>query len=206
MFFPQEFSFFDEFEEQTACAVAASALFRELAEKGCVDAADLDRMRQIEHKGDEIAHTVIDRLNRIFITPFDRDDIYSLTKEIDDISDMLLTIVRRVHVYKVQGQDPNLLEFAAVIEESVRAVERAVKGLRNHKVVGKDVMDACVEVHRLENAGDAMRDAMLAQLFETERDPVRVIKLKEIYQDAETVLDICEDVAHVVQSILVKQA
>ena len=92
-----------------------------------------------------------------------------------------------------------------MIKESVDAVSRAVKGLRNMRN-SKSIQEACVEINRLENVGDSMRDSMLAELFEKCKDPITVIKLKEIYQDAETVLDICEDVAHVVESILVKQA
>ena len=98
-----------------------------------------------------------------------------------------------------------MVEFAAVIEQSVRAVARAVGGLRHTKNV-RVVFDACVEVNRLENVGDVMRDRMLAELFATEKDPIVVIKWKDLYQDAETVLDVCEDVVHVVDSIMVKQA
>jgi uncharacterized protein Yka (UPF0111/DUF47 family) len=128
-----------------------------------------------------------------------------LTKELDDITDMLYTIVRRLSVYKMIGVDKNLVEFASVIEESVRAVALTVRGLRNMKNT-KTIMPSYVEIHRLENVGDTMRDAMLGQLFETEKDPIMVIKRKEIYEDAETVLDVCEDVANVVESIFVKNA
>ena len=98
-----------------------------------------------------------------------------------------------------------MIEFADVIEKSVKAVACAVNGLRNIKNI-KTVSELCVEINRLENVGDTMRDNVLAQLFKTEKDPIVVIKMKEIYQDAETVLDVCEDVAHVVESILLKQA
>ena len=97
------------------------------------------------------------------------------------------------------------MEFASVIEDSVRAVALTVKGLRNMKDA-KAILPSYVEIHRLENVGDTMRDIVLAELFETEKDPIMVIKRKEIYEDAETVLDVCEDVAHVVESIFVKHA
>jgi uncharacterized protein Yka (UPF0111/DUF47 family) len=144
-------------------------------------------------------------LNKAFITPFDREDIHALAMELDDITDMINNIVRRLRVYDITGVDQNLVAFAAVIEQSVRAVARAVGGLRHVKNV-QVVFDACVEVNRLENVGDAMRDRMLAELFATAKDPIAVIKWKDIYQDAETVLDVCEDVVHVVDSIMVKQA
>ena len=204
-FLPKEFNFFDLFEQQAKHAVDAADCFKELVSKKTLDEASLMKMHNIEHQGDDVAHTILDNLNKTFITPFDREDIHALAKELDDITDMLYTIVNRMKVYKVEGANKNLIEFSSVIGESARAVLRAVKGLRDQKR-SKDVAEACVEVNRLENLGDTMRDNVLAELFETEKDPIVVIKLKEIYQDAETVLDICEDVAHVVQSILVKQA
>jgi hypothetical protein len=152
-----------------------------------------------------VAHTIIEQLNKTFITPFDREDIHTLAKELDDITDMINNIVSRLRVYDITGVDKNLVEFAAVIEQSVRAVARAVGGLRHIKNV-RVVFDACVEVNRLENVGDMMRDRMLAELFTTAKDPIVVLKWKDIYQDAETVLDVCEDVVHVVDSIMVKQA
>jgi len=204
-FIPKEFNFFDLFEKQIDCAIEAALHFKELVKKGHVDEEALKKMQDIEHKGDEAAHLIIDRLDKSFITPFDREDIHSLAKEMDDIADMINTIVNRLKVYKVTGVDKNLVEFASIIEKSVRALAIAVKGMRNMKH-SKSVVDACVEVNRLENVGDDLRDKVLAELFENEKDAIKVIKMKEIYQDAETVLDICEDVAHVVGSILVKQA
>lgn len=204
-FFPKEFNFFDLFETQVNCAVEAARYFKELVSKDGVNEAALSKMHQIEHQGDEAAHVIIKQLNQTFITPFDREDIYALTKELDDIVDMIYTIVSRLKVYKIEGVNKDLVEFASVIEQSVAGVSTAVKAMRNMKNP-KIISDSCVEVNRLENVGDAMRDKVLGELFEKEKDPIMVIKLKEIYEDAETVLDICEDVVHVVESILVKQA
>ncbi len=205
-FLPKEFKFYDLFEKQAACAVEAASLFKELVTKSAIiDSDALHRMHEIEHQGDGITHDILDRLNKTFITPFDREDIHSLAKELDDIIDMLYAIVNRMKTYKVNANDKNLIEFALIISESTHAVECAVKGLRDGKNL-KSVIESCIEINRLENVGDTLRDNVLADLFETSKDPIDVIKRKEIYQAAETVLDICEDVAHVVQSILVKQA
>jgi len=204
-FLPKEFNFFDLFEKQAGYAVDAARLFKELMSQGTISEDSLSRIHAIEHQADDVAHTILDQLNKTFITPFDREDIHNLAKEIDDVVDMINTIVSRLKVYKITSVDKNLVQFAAVIEESVRAVQCAVKGMRNTKNL-KLVSEACVEINRLENVGDTMRDDVLAELFENEKDPIVVIKMKEIYQDAETVLDICEDVAHMVESILVKQA
>lgn len=204
-FLPKECDFFDLFDKQAAYAVDAAVYFKKLVSQGTIDEESLQKMKDIEHQGDEVAHDILNRLNKTFITPFDREDIHGLAKELDDVIDMINTIVGRLKVYKITGVDKNLVEFANVIEKSVRAVECAVRAMRNVKHL-KAVSDACVEVNSFENIGDQMRDAVLAELFDTVKDPITVIKLKEIYQDAETVLDICEDVAHVVESILVKQA
>jgi predicted phosphate transport protein (TIGR00153 family) len=202
---PKEFNFFDLFEKQAGYAVEAARFFRELASKGQIDESAMNKMRSIEHQGDEAAHTIMDQLNKTFITPFDREDIFALARELDDVTDMINTIISRMAIYKLTGVNKNLVEFAKVIDESAEGIFCAVKGMRNLKNL-KIVQDACVEINRLENVGDSMRDTMLAKLFESEKDPIAVIKWKEIYQDCETVLDICEDVAHVVSAIIVKQA
>jgi Phosphate transport regulator (distant homolog of PhoU) len=186
-------------------AVDAAKHFKELVLKGSIDEAAIAKIEEIEHQGDEVTHTIFDQLNKTFITPFDREDIHHLAKEIDDVIDMIDTIVSRLKIYKLTGVNKDLVAFASVIEESVSAVSCAVKWMRDMKH-SKSVSESCVEINRLENVGDDMRDRVLAELFEREKDPIAVIKWKEIYQDAETVLDICEDVAHVVDSILVKQA
>ena len=203
---PKDCNFFDLLDKQVDCAVEASALFSKLVGDFKPIDAEVEKMKEIEHRGDEITLQIMDQLNKTFITPFDREDIHSLAKEIDDIIDMLYTITKRLRVYKILSVDRNLTEFARVIGMSVKGVTQAVKGLRDMKN-SKDILKACVEVNGFENLGDKMRDDMLGEIFEKyASDPVSIIKWKEIYQNAETVLDVCEDVAHVVESILVKQA
>jgi uncharacterized protein len=204
-FFPKTFNFFDLFEKQVSHAVEAACLFKEIVAGGNITEEAMSRMASIEHQGDDVAHKIIDQLNKTFITPFDREDIHALAKQLDDITDMVTNILSRLRVYSIVGVDRHLVEFSVVIEQSVRAVARAIGGLRNLKN-GRVVFDACVEINRLENVGDTMRDHALSELFASARDPISVIKWKDIYQDAETVLDVCEDVAHVVDSIMVKQA
>jgi predicted phosphate transport protein (TIGR00153 family) len=204
-FFPKTFNFFDLFEKQVSHAVEAACLFQEIVSGGGVSEDALSRIATIEHQGDEVAHKIIDQLNKTFITPFDREDIHALASQLDDITDMINNIMNRLRVYNITVVDKNLVEFSGIIDQSVRAVARAIGGLRNHKD-GQVVFEACVEINRLENVGDAIRDRALSELFAGARDPIAVIKWKDIYQEAETVLDVCEDVAHVVDSIMVKQA
>ncbi len=203
---PKEGSFFDLFDRQTDQALEAARHFAFLVSQNTLEDKSVKRMREIEHQGDDVTHEIMDQLNKTFITPFDREDIHTLAKELDDIVDMIHSIVNRMRVYQVTIPDKNLIAFAEVIDQSVKGVASAVRGLRCIKN-SKMILEHCVEVNRLENVGDKMRDEMLAELFEkSKNDPVAIIKWKEIYQDAETVLDICEDVVHVVSSILVKHA
>jgi predicted phosphate transport protein (TIGR00153 family) len=204
-FLPKEFSFFDLFDKQVDQAVEAASYFNELVLKHKVDESSLEKINSIEHEGDNLAHDIFENLNKTFITPFDREDIHALAKELDNIPDMIDTIIGRLKIYELAPNDKNLAEFASLIYESVSAVSRAVKGLRNIKN-SKSIQEACVEINRLENIGDSKRDEVLAKLFKEAAHPIAVIKWKEIYQDAETVLDICEDITHVVEAILVKQA
>ncbi len=204
-FLPKDQNFFVLFSKQAGFVVSAATLFVEITSKGVYDDEAVRKMRNLEHQADEVTHEIIERLNKTFITPFDREDIYTLTKELDSVIDMLYTITNRMKVYNINEANHDLIEFSAVIEKSVRALTTAIEGLKDTKHP-KIALDSCIEVNRLENIGDNMRDAILAKLFETAQDPVYLIKWKEIYQFAETVLDICEDVAHVVESIIVKQA
>jgi predicted phosphate transport protein (TIGR00153 family) len=204
-FLPRNSDFFGLFEKLADNAVEAAALFKQIAAAGAVDDESLTKMRAIEHRGDEITYTLIDKLNKTFITPFDREDIHSLTKETDDVIDVINTMVGKLRLYKLSGVNPNLVEFSNLIDDSVRCLAGAVKGLGNMKN-SKALLAVCVDINLMEDKGDSMRDKSIAELFDTERDPIAVIKWKEVYEDAETVLDICEDVANVVEAIIVKQA
>jgi len=204
-FLPNDFDFFELFEKQVGYAVEAAETFKKIAETGTLNENLYNKIQSLEHQGDEITHTIINQLNKTFITPFDREDIYNLAKELDDVIDMLNTITNRIRVYKITVVNPTLVEFSSVILDSVKAVQSAIKCMRNVKQ-HESIMCSCVEINRLENVGDTMRDRALGSLFENEKDPITIIKWKEIYTDAETILDICEDVAHIIETILVKQA
>jgi predicted phosphate transport protein (TIGR00153 family) len=204
-FLPKGFDFFTLFDKQANCAVDAAKLFTELVLRGVFDSESVQRMREIEHQADEVTHDIMKNLNLTFITPFDREDIHALASEMDSVIDMMYTIVNRMSVYKISGVDQDLVQFSNVIERSVITLASAVKSLNNTKNY-ESTIEACIEVNRLENIGDTMRDTIIGKLFETSTDTIFIVKWKEIYQFAESVLDICEDVANVVESIVVKQA
>jgi predicted phosphate transport protein (TIGR00153 family) len=204
-FLPKEFLFFDMFDDLAGCSVEASDYFNELASTGQFTTESSLRMRNIEHKADDITHEIINRLNKTFITPIDREDIYSLAHELDSVIDLINSVTSRINLYNVTGISEDLIQFASIIQSSVRALAKAVTGLR--EIRKSDViMKYCIEVNRLENMGDHLRDTMIGNLFDKSRDPIHIIKWKEIFQECETILDKCEDVVNIVESIIVKQA
>lgn len=204
-FFPKEFNFFDFFDKEMGHVEEASRLFKKIVHNGEVDNEAREKMRDIEHDGDKMAYAIIEHLNKTFITPFDREDIHALAKKLDDVNDMLNTIVSRMKVYRIKKPNKSLVEFSDIIEKSIASLGVAVRGLRNSKDMQK-VLEACKEVNKFESEGDKLRDRALGELVDNEKDPIEFIKWKEICQDAETVLDICKVVAHVVETILIKQA
>jgi hypothetical protein len=203
--FPGGTRFFDMFDNLAAIATEASNYFYEFASKGIYTEEAVSKMQNIEHRGDQITHAIIDSLNKAFITPFDREDIHALANKLDSIIDMLNTMVNRMRIYRISGVNRDLVEFAEVLKKSTTAVELAVKALRDTKHL-MSVREHCIEINRLENVGDRMRDNILGKLFDNVTDPIYLIKWKDIIIDAETTLDICEDVADVIESILVKWA
>ncbi len=204
-FLPKGFDFFKLFNQQAQLAVTAATFFNEIVAKGLLTQENVQKMRDIEHQADDVTHAVFDNLNKTFITPFDREDIHALASELDSVVDMIYTITNRMFIYRLSDGHPDLAQLADVIEKSTRALAVAVENMEDMKNY-HGALDACIEVNRLENVGDTMRDAVLGKLFDTMPDYVQLIKWKEIFQFAEDVLDICEDVAHVVETILVKNA
>jgi len=203
--FPKEFNFFDFFDKDMGYVEEAAHLFKTIVKHGEVTDEFREKMRDIEHDGDKMTYAIIEHLNKTFITPFDREDIHSLAKKLDDVNDMLNTIISRMKVYRITKPNKYLIEFSEIIENSVVALGVSVRGLRHLKNMAV-VLEACKQVGKYESEGDKLRDISLGDLVDNEKDPITFIKWKEIYQEAETVLDICKVVGHVVETILVKQA
>jgi len=203
-FIPKEEKFFDLFDEQAKNLVRAAECLREAAKGGpnCDDAHK--RMREIEHEGDTIAHEITGTLNRTFLTPFDREDILALANKLDDVVDRMHALVTRLKLYKVQLPDNDLIQFADILEQSTAIIVKVVASLRDRKHAHR-ILDYCIELNRLENTGDVLRETVMTRLFDTVKDPITVIKWKEIYEIAENATDECEHAAKLVESIIVKQ-
>jgi len=200
---PKEVQFFDLFDKQAEIIKIAAACFKEMAAKGQFDDASIEKMRDIEHGCDLITHDIIDKLNRCFITPFDREDIYALAHELDDLVDMIYSVSKRMRLYKLNTVNKDMVQFAGLIEQSTCALAKALSGLR-HSKHHKPILVSCIEINRLENEGDHLRDLVIGNLFDNSTDTIATIKWKETFEGAETCLDICEDVANIIESILVK--
>jgi len=200
---PKEVKFFDYLNMQAENIVKTAECFRAAVKKGSFDEEAVKRIKNFEHEGDTLAHEIVDMLNRTFITPIDREDIYALANTLDDIVDMLNSMSNRIRLYKLNTNDEHMLMFADTIDQSAQALAAAVKHMQDTKRARR-VLDYCIEVNRLENMGDQLREKAISRLFDTEKDPIMVIKWKEIYEVAEGTLDTCEHVAKVIEAILVK--
>ena len=202
-FLPREVKFFDYLNLQAENIVKAADCFKAAVKKGAFDEDVVKKIKDFEHEGDTLSHEIVDMLNRTFITPIDREDIYALANTLDDILDMINSMANRIKLYKLDANEEYMVQFADTIDQSSQALANAVKHMHDTKRARR-VLDYCIEVNRLENMGDQIREKAIGRLFEIEKDPMMVIKWKEIYEVAESTLDTCEHVAKVIEAILVK--
>jgi predicted phosphate transport protein (TIGR00153 family) len=200
---PRNEEFFDLFTEVANRNREAAHFLRELFE------APPDRrtphveaIKRLEHEADQVTHEVVNRLDRTFITPLDREDIYQLASDLDDVMDAMDGCARRAQIFRLGVAPPGVRRLTEVIQRMVAVLAEAVGRLKK----GDDVMRFCIEAKQLEEEGDAIYHEALGQLFEKERDAIELIKWKEIYDNLERTLDEAEDVANVVESITIKHA
>src|ERR1043166_5694422 len=200
---PKETVFFDLFEQAAKnvheAAVALEELlenFRDLPEKA-------KKVKDIEHAGDKFTHTTIEKLNKTFITPLEREDIHDLICRIDDILDLIDTAVSRIVLYKIEKPTDDAKALAKVLVHATKIITELVPQLRNLKQTDA-LIQQCIAVHTQENEGDRIEQHALAALFENGHDPTTIIKWKDIYEDLEAATDRCEDVANVIEGIVLK--
>ena len=199
---PREKRFYDLFEQQASILVSAGALLKETLD----EAGDLsDRRREIkdlERLGDGVTYEIVRSLNETFVTPFDHEDISALAAGLDDILDYIEEIADTVNLYRITTVPRPASELADLLAQAVVQLERAVGKLRSGNKDG----EYAIEVHRLEDVGDSTSRHAIAELFQGQRDPLEVIKLKDLYGLLEDALDRCEDVANVIENIASKNA
>src|SRR5215203_878378 len=161
-----------------------------------------DEIKEVEHKCDFLTHEIIQRLNRTFVTPLDREDIHSLARSLDDVMDAIDASAAIVRLYHIDRVRPDARELARIIKASADQMVLALAALERRK----GVAEPAVEINRLENEADRIHQAAVRRLFEEERDPIVIIKWKEILDFLEDATDRCEDVANVVEGVVVKHA
>ncbi|HWX92672.1 MAG TPA: DUF47 family protein [Terriglobales bacterium] len=170
------------------------------------DFRDLDmkvqEIRRIEHVGDEMTHAILRKLNQTFITPFDREDIHKLASSLDDVLDCLNAAGARIIMYRITAPPPEAAEIARLTLAQTQELEKAVSLLQKNG----DVLGHCVEINRLENEADLVSRAAIARLFDQEKDPINLIKTKELIEILETATDRAEDVADVLETVVLKNA
>ncbi|MBL8857718.1 MAG: DUF47 domain-containing protein [Planctomycetes bacterium] len=202
---PKADVFFDIFERAAANAHECTLALAELLERFDDLEARRRRVKELEHIGDELTHEVIERLNQSFITPLDREDIHELACTIDDILDRVDTAVDRICLFKIEKPMQESKELARCLVRSTALICEMIPGLR--KMASPEEMRIKVrEVHRLEAEGDSLERQALARLFEDSPDPINVIKWKNIIEVLESATDKCEDVANVIEGIVLKNA
>jgi len=200
---PRDTRFFDLFAEMAGNLGVASRLLKQTLD----DFHDVDervrQLKEIEHRGDEMTHNILTKLNQTFITPFDREDIHHLASSLDDVLDFIYASGVRLTMYKITSAPPAASTLAGIIVKQTDQLSEAMGRLeKNHD----HVLENCVEINRLENEADQVARAAIAVLFENEKDPISLIKLKELYEFLETATDKAEDAANVLEAVVLKGA
>jgi hypothetical protein len=202
-FLPREDRYFSFFQQMTSRIHDAANLLAEMLGDPKKKFEDyVDDLKRIEHECDDLTHKVSTTLNKSFITPFDREDIYLLSSALDDVVDLIDEAARAMVMYDVRESSPHARRFAEVIQRMSVQLHEIVKTLERPSGINERL----VELHRLENEGDDIYHAAIGELFRSETDPLSVLKWKEIYEKLESTIDRCENVANIIESVIIKHA
>jgi uncharacterized protein len=203
IFLPHETNFFDLFEQHAALIVKAAEAFLRQVSQGQISEEKIQPVKEIEHQADELTHQCIEALHRTFITPIERNDIYQLIGRMDDIVDDIDAASDFLTIYKIQHMTSEVQNLAHILFQASQQVEQVVKGVRNLKETER-IRECCRVVHQLENQADSILRQAIGDLFEKEEDLRLLIKWKEIYEILESATDRCEDVANIVEGIVME--
>ncbi len=200
---PKEENFLLQFNRTAEIILEAAIALDGLATDFSDVEVKVGRIKHLEHEGDQVTHQTFALLSRTWITPIDREDIHDLTKQLDDVLDLIDAAAARLVLFKIPAPTPELRAQTHLIVQSAQAIQRAL-GLLNDLKNSRAILDACIEINRLENEADAVNRRAIGRLFEREKDPIVIMKWKEIYEVLETATDACEDVANVLEQIVLK--
>jgi uncharacterized protein len=198
-------SFYDAFERHAARIVEAGKLITEIASHPERAVALAKAIKDVENEGDKITHETIARLHKTWITPIDRADIHSLITALDDVLDLIEAVSERVALYEVKVLPEFVVKLADSLQHATIAVDQAIKLLPKVKQP-KEMLDLCIEINRLENEADDAYRHGLAALFKGDYDAIEVMKLRDIIDNLEAATDRCEDVANILEGIVLEYA
>jgi len=201
-FIPRDERFFDLFVEDAANVLGAARLFEAMLRAYDAPVERARELRDAERRGDEISHEIGRRLERTFVTPFDREDIHALISGLDDVLDLIEESADTFILYRIEAPTAVAVQQAAIIAAQCEQLHEALSTLRTFKGLDK----FWIEVHRLENEGDQLARKAIADLFSDGQSPVEVIKWKDVYGLLEDTIDKCEDVANIIERITIKHA
>ncbi len=200
---PKEEAFFDLFVETAEMACIAAKKLDDLTKNYCDVNAKVQAIEEVEHDCDQSVHDIIEQLNKSFVTPIDREDVNQIAKELDNITDSIESTAHRFKMFNVK----NITEEAKILSGLIVTCTQELKEVMlelKHMKTSKTLTKKIIEVNRIEDEGDDIFRAAITTLFANEKDAVAVIKWKEIYELLENTLDACEDVANIVEGVVMK--
>ncbi len=203
IFIPKEQKFFDHFEELADTIERGGQLFLEILNNFEHSEAKLATLKEIEHQADQITHIIYAKLHKTYITPIDREDIHALANKMDSILDIVEGAAVRLYLYGMKKPGQEVIELAMILNNAIGVVNKVIHGLR-HRKNSAMIIEACVQIHTIENEGDYLLHQCIARLFQNEKDPFELIKTKELYEMVEDAIDTCEDVTNIVEGIVLK--
>jgi uncharacterized protein len=201
-FIPRDDTFFDMFAQMSDNLIAGARTMVELFSDYRDVEAKVTEIRRIERSGDEMTHAILTKLNQTFITPFDREDIHRLASSLDDVLDFINAAGARIIMYRITNPPPAALELSRLILQQAQELHRALPLLRKNG----DILTYCVEINRIENEADVVSRAAIGRLFDEEKDPITLIKIKELIEFLEIATDKAEDVADVLETVVLKNS
>jgi predicted phosphate transport protein (TIGR00153 family) len=197
---PKDTSFFQMFSAMSDNLIAGAQTLVDLFADYKDVNKRIDEVRRLERAGDELTHAILTKLNQTFITPFDREDIHQLASKLDDVLDYINASGARLVMYRIAAPPPAAGELARIILLQCRELQKAVSLMQKNG----DILSHCVEINRLENEADQVSQQAIARLFDSEKDPINLIKIKELLEFLESATDKAEDVANVLETVVLK--
>ena len=200
---PKDVNFYTFFDTHARLTAACAKEFQALTQDEGRMVLAVKRIKELEHEADENVRQCLELLHRTFLTPLDRHDIHQLITALDDVADLIDGTARKIALYEVHGLPKNLRDTADVLVRSTEYVQKVVAGLRDLGD-GSEILRNCVEIKRCETDADAIHADAVARLFKEEKDAVAVLKWRDIFEGIESATDACEDVANIVEGIVLE--